>query len=541
MSTFMWMLKSPPQLQRFALLVSLCLTVATAHANARQDFGKVHFPIACKDSVQDEFDLALAMLHTFSFPAAAEAFMAIAQKDPHCAMAHWGIAATAIGSLYGGRPGPMALQGEQAVENAKAIGGKNARERDYIATVEVFYKGADTLDYGARVRAYANALKQLHRKYPEDREAETFYAYALSALGTPTDQTFTYELRGAAILEKLYAELPDHPGVLHYLLHAYDNTPYASRGLTAAVRLAKVAPSSPHALQFPAHIFNRMGLWHESIATNQAGAAVDDLFFKPHAMDFLVHSYLQAGQAVAAKDVVDQIATIKIIPHILDAFAAAAMPARYAIERRRWDEAAALSLPQQGTFAWKDFPHAEAALVFTRALGAARGGDTDAAKKDLDLLQELRANLIKANSEGTWQEYWVSKIENDRQVVSAWIAYKHGRHDEALRMLRAAADHEDSTEWDPVMPGHIISARQNLGEMLLDANDSTQALQAFEAALKTEPFRFWSLYGAARAAELSGDLAKAETYYAMLVGQTASADVQQYPDLKVARAFLEKE
>jgi tetratricopeptide (TPR) repeat protein len=179
--------------------------------------------------------------------------------------------------------------------------------------------------------------------------------------------------------------------------------------------------------------------------------------------------------------------------------------------------------------------------VFARALGAARSGDTDVAKKDLDLLQELRANLIKANSEGTWQEYWVSKIENDRQVVTAWIAYKHGRRDEALRMLRAAADHEDSTEWDPVMPGHIISARQNLGEMLLDANDPVRALQAFEAALKTEPFRFWSLYGAGRAADLSGDRAKAKAYYAILIGQTALADVQQYPDLTVARGFLEKE
>jgi len=545
MSGFGWIFKPAPHLRSWTLVLGLCFAMAASQANAQsnadQRFGKVHFPVACNAAVQDEFDLALAMLHTFSFPAAAKTFMAVAQKDPDCAMAYWGIAATAIGSLYGGRPGPEALQGEHAIEKAKAIGGKNALERDYVAAVEVFYKGADTLDYATRVRSYANALKQLHRKYPEDREAEIFYAYALSALGTPTDQTFTYELRGAAILEKLYAELPDHPGVLHYLLHAYDNTPYASRGLTAALRLAKVAPSSPHALQFPAHIFNRMGLWHESIATNQAGAAVDDLFFKPHAMDFLVHSYLQTGQAVAAKDVVDQIAAIKIIPHLLDAFAAAAMPARYAIERRRWDEAAALSLPQQGTFAWQDFPHAEAASVFARALGAARGGDTDAAKKDLDLLQELRANLIKANGEGTWQQYWVSKIENDRQVVTAWIAYKHGRHDEALRMLRAAADHEDSTEWDPVMPGHIISARQNLGEMLLDANDPAQALQAFEAALKTEPFRFWSLHGAARAADLSGDRAKAESYYAILVGQTPSADVQQYPDLKVARAFLEKE
>src|SRR5215510_5713933 len=194
MSTFMWMLKSSPQLKRFALLISLCLAVATAHANARQDYGRVHFPIACNDSVQDEFDLALAMLHTFSFPDAAKTFTAVAQKDPDCAMAYWGIAATAIGSLYGGRPGPMALQGENAVKKAQAIGGKTPRERDYIDTIAAFYRGADTLDYAARVRAYADALKQLHHKYPEDREAEIFYAYALSALETPTDRTFRYEL-----------------------------------------------------------------------------------------------------------------------------------------------------------------------------------------------------------------------------------------------------------------------------------------------------------------------------------------------------------
>jgi tetratricopeptide (TPR) repeat protein len=519
----------------------MAVSHANAQSNAQQHFGKVHFPVACNAAVQDEFDLALAMLHTFSFPAAAETFMTVAQKDPDCAMAYWGIAATAIGSLYGGRPGPMALEGERAVEKAKAIGGKNARERDYVATVEIFYKGAETLDYAARVRAYANALKQLHRKYPEDREAEIFYAYALSALGAPTDQTFTYQLRGAAILEKLYAELPDHPGVIHYLLHAYDNTPYASRGLTAALRLAQVAPSSPHALQFPAHIFNRMGLWHESIATNQAGAAVDDLFFKPHAMDFLVHSYLQTGQAVAAKRVVDQMATIKIIPHILDVFAASAMPARYAIERRRWDEAAALTLPQQDKFAWERFPHAEAALVFARALGAVRSGRIDPAIKDIDRLQELRANLINANSEGTWQEYWVSKIANDREIVMAWIAYTQGRREEALAMLRAAAHREDSTEWDPVMPGHVVSARQLLGDMLLDADDPAGALQAFEAALKTEPFRFWSLYGAGRAAELSGDPAKATVYYATLVGQSTSADLNQYPVLTRARTFLERD
>jgi len=534
-----------PQLRRGALMTGLCLCVAVIalqppRANAFQHFGEVHFPITCNPGVQEEFDLALAMLHTFSFPAAAKTFTAISQKDPECAMAYWGLAATAIGSLYGGRPGPMALQGEIAVKKAQAIGGKTSRERDYIATIAVFYRGADKLDYATRVHAYANALERLHRKYPDDREAEIFYAYALSALGAPTDQTFTYQLKGAAILEKLLVELPNHPGVLHYLLHAYDNTPYASRGLTAARRLAKVAPSSPHALQFPAHIFVRMGLWQESIDTNRAGAAVDDLFFKPHAMDFLVHSYLQTGQDIEAKQVVDEAAIIKIIPHLLDAYAMAAMPARYALERQRWDEAAALTLPQQREFDWSLFPHAEAVLVFARALGEARNGNIDGARKDLDRLQGLRASLIKINSEGTWQEYWVSQIENHRQMVTAWIAYTQGRRHEALQLLRAAANREDATEWDPVMPGRIVSARQLLGEMLLDTNSPRQALQAFEAALKVEPGRFLSLYGAARAAELSGDQARAEGFYARLVGQTASADAEQRPALKIARAFLKK-
>src|SRR5262245_52943581 len=417
-----------------ALMTCLCLCIPAIaieppRANAFENFGEVHFPIACKPEVQDEFDLALAMLHTFSFPAAAKTFAAISQKDPECAMAYWGLAATAIGSLYAGRPGPMALQGKLAVEKAKAIGGKTPRERDYIATIEVFYRGADKIDYATRVHAYANALERLHRKYREDREAEIFYAYALSALGKPTDQTFTYKLKGAAILERLLVELPNHPGVIHYLLHAYDNPRYASRGLAAARRFAKVAPSSPHALQFPAHIFVRMGLWQESIDTNRAGAAVDDLFFKPHAMDFLVHSYLQTGQDVAAKRVIGEAATIKIIPHILDAYAMAAMPARYAVERRRWAEASALTLPHQRDFAWSLFPHAEAALVFARALGAARSGHIEAAKKDLDRLEQLRANLIKANSEGTWQEFWVSQIIVNHEMVTAWIAYTEGRRD----------------------------------------------------------------------------------------------------------------
>jgi tetratricopeptide (TPR) repeat protein len=253
-------------------------------------------------------------------------------------------------------------------------------------------------------------------------------------------------------------------------------------------------------------------------------------------MDFLVHSYLQTGQDAAAKRIVDEAATITILPHILDAYAMAAMPARYAIERRRWSEAASLTLPQS-EFAWSGFPHAEATLVFARALGAARSGSIDAARKDLDHLQELRANLIKADSEGTWQEYWVSQIQIHHQMVTAWIAYTQGGRDDALQVLRSAADREDSTEKDPVMPGHVISARELLGDVLMEMNEPAQALQAFEVALKMEPGRFWTIFGAAQAAERAEDSAKAKTFYTRLVAQTVQADPER-PALKVAKAFL---
>src|SRR5215510_16175594 len=534
-------LKPARQLRRVTL-VACALVALTAieppPARAEEQFGEVHFPVSCNAGVQKKFDLALAMLHAFSFPDAAKTFTAVSREDPTCAMAYWGLSAAAIGSLYGGRPGPMALQGENAIEKAKAIGGKTSRERDYIAAIEVFYRDASKKDYATRVRAYADVLDQLHRKYPDDHEAEIFYAYALSALGSPADQTFSYQLKGAAILERLLVALPNHPGVIHYLLHAYDNTAYASRGLAAARRLAAVAPSSPHALQFPAHIFVRMGMWQESIDTNRAGAAVEDLFFKPHAMDFLVHSYLQTGQDAAAKRVVDEAAGIRILPHILDAYAMAAMPARYSIDRRRWSEAASLTLPHS-EFDWSRFPHAESTLVFARALGAARSGSIAAARKDLDRLQELRANLIKANSEGTWQDFWVSQIQIHQQMVEAWIAYTQGRRGKAVRMLRAAADREDSTETDPVLPAHPISARALLGDLLMEMNEPVQALQAFEVALKREPGRFSTLFGAAGAADRAGDPAKAKAFYTRLVAQTATADSER-PALEVARAFLAK-
>jgi tetratricopeptide (TPR) repeat protein len=478
------------------------------------------------------------MLHVFSFADATRTFESIAQQDPECGMAYWGLAASAIGSLYGGRPGPQESQGEQAAEKAAIVSAKTPRERGYIAAIGVFYKDKQNVAFANRLSAYANALKELHERYPKDPEAEIFYAYALSALGSPTDRSLRYEREGAEILERLFREHPNHPGIAHYLLHCYDHTSLASRGIDAARRMGRIAPESPHAAQFPAHIFTRVGLWQEAIQASQAGADFrDDVFFKPHAMDFLIYSYLQTGQDEAAGESLKRAAQLKIIPHILDAYAAAAMPSRYAIERHRWDEAAALQLPTVD-IDWKRFPHAEAALVFSRALGAARLGDIAAAQKDLMELQDLRARLIGLHdAEGVWQTFWVSEVEINEEMVRAWILHRQGEHNAALQLLSRAADKEDSTEIDPVMPGTIISARQLLGEMLLESGHPKEALRAFEAALETEPARYWAWFGAARSAELSGNQELAILYYTQLLRQTQSAGATR-DTTRIAEAFL---
>lgn len=507
-------------------------------ADPATGFGQVHSQISCRPEVQAPFDQALAMLHTFSFPEATKTFAAVAQEDPDCGMAYWGLAASAVGSLYGGRPGPQASQGEQAAQKAALVGAKTPRERGYIATIGVFYKDSKSVSYEARVRAYATALQRLHQEYPDDHEAEIFYAYALSALGSPTDRTFKYELQGAEILEELRRQIPSHPGVLHYLLHCYDHASLAPRGLDAARQLARMAPASPHAAEFPAHIFSRLGLWQESIEANQAGLHfTGDIFFKPHAADFLLYSYLQTGQDGEAGRVVENASHLKFLSHLLDAYAAVAIPSRYAVEREQWDEAASLTLPA-ANIDWKLFPHAEAALVFSRALGEARLGKVDLAQNDLERLEKLqRAVSSSVENEGVWQRFWATELQVNHDMVAAWLLYRQGESDAAVGLLRQAADNEDSMEKDPVMPGTIISARQLLGEMLLDAQRPREALEAFEAALRNEPARYWELFGAAQAAESTGDLERAAFYYTQLVRQTQGTDGTRQ-STKVANEFL---
>src|SRR5262249_49840706 len=329
-----------------------------------------------------------------------------------------------MGSLYAGRAGPAASgKGWEFVQQAKTLGAKTPREEAYIAAAEAFYRGADHRERGQRMRAYADALEQVYSKYPDDPEAEIFYGYAVTALAPPTDKTYAYQLKGAAILEKALAKHPNHPGAMHYLIHAYDSSPLAARGLAVARRYPTIASSAPHALQIPSHIFVRLGLWQESIAANRMASNVDDLFWKFLAMDSLLHSYMQTGQDHAAKEVLDALTAIGSVEvhHLNIAYVLADMPARYAVERRAWDEAAALALPRSD-YAWRDFPQAEAVLVFVRALGAARTGNATSARTDLDRLQELRANLVKTEGDA-FKDYWLMQIDVHREMVAAWIAY----------------------------------------------------------------------------------------------------------------------
>lgn len=536
-------LKSFALFRHLGMVLLICAITPLGHGQQTKPepatgFGQVHMQISCQPEVQAQFDQALAMLHTFSFPEATKSFAAVAQQDPDCGMAYWGLAASAVGSLYGGRPGPHAGPGEQAAQKAALVGAKTPRERGYIAAIGVFFKDSKSVSYENRLRAYVTALQRLQKEYPDDREAEIFYAYALSALGSPTDRTFKYELQGAEILEKLRSQVPNHPGVLHYLLHCYDHTPLAPRGVEAAREFARMSPASPHAAEFPAHIFSRLGLWQESIDANEAGLGFsEDIFFKPHAADFLLYSFLQTGRDADAARVVEDASHLKFLPHLLDAYAAAAIPSRYAIERNRWDEAASLTLPA-ANIDWKQFPHAEAALVFSRAMGEARLGQDGLAENDLKRLEELQRTVNSSlGNEGVWQNFWAREIQINHDMVKAWLLYRQGESGAAVRLLRQAADSEDSMEKDPVMPGTIISARQLLGELLLDAKLPKEALKAFEAALRNEPARYWTLFGAAQAAERAGEQDRATFYYTQLLWQTQGTDGTR-DSIKAANKFV---
>jgi tetratricopeptide (TPR) repeat protein len=525
-----------------ALVVSHGLAEAPSHRA-----GQVHFPISCTSDAQRQFDRALAVLHSFWYEEAVKEFTAIGETDPGCAMAEWGVAMSLWYPLWY-PPGEKALKaGADAVAKARALGAKTERERDYIEAIAVFYTDADTRDHRARSLAYEKAMEQLHLRYPEDSEAAVFYALALDATAPPNDKSLANQRKAAAILEKVHAEQPGHPGVAHYLIHSYDSPALAAQGLPAARSYAEIAPDVPHALHMPSHIFTRVGSWQESIASNERSAAVGQAYAREtfgrdvlwdqslHAMDYLEYAYLQTAQDVAAKRVVDDIAaSSKVEPMSrAAAYAVAAVPARFALERRDWAQAASLSLPAAG-IPWERFPWAAAMISYTRALGAARTGDEAQARQEIAKLDAMHTKLIEAQD-----GYWADQVDVQRRAATGMLAHLRHADDEAVASLRSAAELEASTEKSPVTPGAVVPARELLADLLLETGQPAEALRQYEATLASDPNRFRSVFGAAQAAERSGDLAKARGYYESVTALASKADTQR-PELHIAEAFLAK-
>ena len=541
----------------FVLPFALVFTLASASAVSAQApraggerLGQVHFATSCAAPVAEEFDHAMALLHSFEFADAITGFKKALEGDPSCGIAQWGIAMSTWGNPFAGLRSPKTLQeGLAAAQTAQTIGARSDREREYIAAVALLYKDADTLDHRARTVAYEKAMERIYTKYPTDLEAAAFYALAVDQTALPTDKTYANQLKAAAILEKLYTVEPDHPGVTHYLIHSYDVSALAPRALPYARKYANLAPDAPHALHMPAHTFTRVGSWQESIDTNIRSHDVAMQRHDPgealHAWDYEMYAYLQTAQDAAAKKILDGVneiiarpaapaggrADMPAMPGMpggpAGGWAAAAIPARWAIERGAWSEAAALTArpsPQ---------PFVEAITRFARALGAARSGKPDLAKAEIEQLIALREKEVQAKD-----AYWATQLDIQRQAAQGWAFWAEGRKEDALRTLTAAAALEDTTDKSAITPGPIAPAHELLGEMLLEANQPAAALKEFETNLKREPNRFRSVYGAGRAAESAGDRAKARSYYGQLVKICERGDRRARPDLDHARQYV---
>ena len=551
------------RLQGIGLLVFLIGTLSAAEPVAPtpgdlRGTGKVDFQISCAEGAQPEFNRGIALLHSFFYEEARRAFTAVAEKDPKCAMARWGIAMTWWHPIWTPpRPDEMSA-GKAAIDQALKLQPKSERERGFIDALNVYYNTPDGSPGSAtgqschgpvgprdRVVAYENAMRKLYDKYPNDFEVAAFYAFAVLSTGyaTPTDTTLTKQLESATLLEKLWRRNPNHPGVVHYLIHAYDYPQFAERALPAAKSYASIAPWVPHALHMPSHIFTRLGMWDDSIASNRASADASRAYAamrhrdateaeELHALDYLTYSYLQQAQDAKAKAIVDWVATVRKTNPELEfsaAYALASIRSRYALERNDWPAAAALEIPNVPH--WSSFPFMEALIEYAHALGRAHMNDLTGARKAIARMQQLRDATKEAKF-----DYFKRHLELQTQAASALIAYSEGKKDEAIEMLRRSADAEDILGKHPVSPGALVPIREQLGDLLLEGGRPAEAAREFQAALKIYPGRFRGLYGAAVAAEQSGDKGLAQECYTKLAAQTAKSDASR-GELKRIRQY----
>ena len=515
------------------LLASSLAFLFVSETHAQEKLGNVTFLTSCDRKVQGQFDRAVAMLHSFWFEQGEKAFREVLERDPSCAIANWGIATILIGNTFAGNATAQdAQKAKEAIQRGRLIGAKTERERYYIEAIAEYYDRFGDRPHSARMKSLADAFEVVAKRFPKDDEAQIFYAIYLTATQSPNDKTFADTLKAAQILEPQFKKHPDHPGVAHYLIHSYDYPPIAEKGLSAAKRYADIAPSAPHALHMPSHIFTRVGAWQASVATNrrsvEAAMAEKEAAGGLHAMDYMVYAHLQLAHDMDAGSIMQKALNVTGMSasNIGAAYALAAIPARVALERGMWKEAAQVELRTS------KFPQTDAMPHFARALGAARTGDAAGAEKEVQELERIVAGLKAAKN-----DYWATEVEVQRLSAAAWTAYAKGAHDEALTLMRSAADLEDKSEKHAVTPGRLVPARELLGEMLLEMKRPADALKEFETSGKQDPNRFRGLYGAGKAAALAGDQAKARTYYEKLLALAKNADTER-PELKDAKMFL---
>jgi len=482
----------------FALTHSQSSAAAQNHQHpAPEKLGVVHFGTSCSADVQPEFERGVALLHSFAYSAAENAFRSVIARDPNCAIAHWGVAMTYLHQLWEPYLAPEdAARGQVEIQQAKRIGGSE-RERGFIDALSATYAKADSVPYHERANAYTVAMGKLAERYPDDCECQVFYALALIAMASPTDNTHANEKKAAALLEPLFQKFPQHPGIPHYLIHACDNSEMARRGVAAARAYSQIAPSAPHALHMPSHIYTRLGMWEESIASNlgarTAAHAQGDVGEELHAMDYLTYAYLQLGRDSEAQSVLKDLHAMEGLQaaEFKIGYAASAMPVRYAIERRQWTDAARLQSISRAQ------PHVSAVTVWARAIGLARSGQPGAAGQEIKKLQNSYEQL-----HGLGDDYWATQVHVQINEALAWVAQAEGKSDEALYLLRTAADEEDAVEKRPVTPGAVIPAREQLADLLLELNRPQEAIKEFERALTMAPQRRGALMGKAHASEM---------------------------------------
>lgn len=525
-----------------AILVSLGLAARADEGHHHEDLtpsqlGTVHFPVSCAASVQVPFERGVALLHSFWYEEAEKEFEDIAKKDPHCAMAHWGVAISLWHQLWNRPDAKTIAQGLAEVKKAKSLHPKTDRERDYVAAMYAFYSDSEKRDHQARATAYSNAMEKMYQHYPDDREAAAFYALSLLASEPDHDTTFANRKKAAAVLEKLFAEEPDHPGVAHYLIHSYDKPQLAQLGLPAARRYAQIAPASPHALHMPSHIFARLGLWQDDIDSNiasinatrkTAAMHMGGAGHQFHAMDFLVYAYVQSGREADAMKVIEE---VKAMPAMKDdmnvgyderAYALSQFPAVYTLELHHWAEAASLTPVPEGV------PADHAITYWARAIGAIRNGSLDQARKDIKQLESIQKSLADAK-----KTYLADLVGDAAKEAQAWMDFAEGRQDAALTAMRGFAKKEEAEGDEP----GTLPAREMLADMLLEMKRPEQALAEYEMDLKFNANRFNGLYGAAHAAETAGKTQQASAYYAQLI-KACDGSNSDRPELAHARALL---